>query len=103
MPQSYLEEHYGDLASVAGLLISVVGFVVTIFGVWKARRAAEEARQAAREAVSRVGSQLLVIEGGVCLQAMRGLDAACRERNWTIAIHYCDEAQTGLARLRENL
>ena len=34
----YFVEHYGDIASVAGLVISVVGFVVTIIGVEKHAR-----------------------------------------------------------------
>jgi hypothetical protein len=93
----YLGEHYGDIASVVGLLITLVGFVVTIINVRKAKRAAEEARRAAREAVLRIGSQLLADEIGTSLQLVREIDAACRERNWTNATYRCDEIRTRLA------
>src|SRR4051794_22127883 len=96
---SYLKEHYGDVASVVGLILTIVGFVVTIWNVRKAKLAAEEARQAAREAVSRIGSQILANEIGTMLELVRQTDAACRERNWTNAIYRCDEARIRLVLL----
>jgi hypothetical protein len=39
-------EHYGDLASVVGLLISLVGFAVTIIATLRAKSAADMAREA---------------------------------------------------------
>jgi hypothetical protein len=98
----YLWEHYGDLASVAGLLLTLVGFVVTIWNVRRARRAAEEARQAAREAVARIGVQLLANEIGTALQLVREVDAACRDRNWHAAVYRGDEARIRLAHLLED-
>lgn len=38
---------WGDMASVAGLLLTFVGFAITIIGVWRSKGAAEQARQAA--------------------------------------------------------
>lgn len=96
---SYLQEHYGDVASVVGLLVTFVGFVATIWNVRKAKQAAEEARQAAREAVSRIGSQILANEVGSTLELVRQTDASCRERNWSGANYRCDEARFRLAQL----
>ena len=102
MLMNYVREHYGDIASVVGLVITLVGFVATIINVRKAKRAAEDARQAAREAVSRIGSQLLVNEIGTALQLVREIDAACREKHWTAATFRSDEARTRLATFLEN-
>lgn len=93
----YVIEHYGDIASVVGLLISLIGFVITLWNLRKTRRAAEEARQAAREAVQRTGAHLLTHEVGTSLQLVREIDVACRERNWTNATHRCGEARIRLA------
>jgi hypothetical protein len=94
----YLREHYGDLASVVGLMVSLVGFVATIIGVRKAKHAAEEARQAAREAVSRIKTQLLFDGIEVAVRLFREVDKASRGRNWEVAADHCDEARTRLAR-----
>jgi hypothetical protein len=99
---SYLNEHYGDVASVVGLILTLVGFVVTIWNVRKAKQAAEGARQAAREAVSRIGSQILANEIGTTLELVRQTDATCRERNWSSAMYRCDEARIRLVPLIES-
>lgn len=44
------DNHIGDLASIAGLVVSIVGFLVTIVGVWRSKSAAERAERAANEA-----------------------------------------------------
>ena len=77
---SYLEEHYGDIASLVGLLVTFVGFLATIQNVKKAKLAAEEARQAAREAVSRIKSQMLISEIASCLGLVRNIDSGSRYR-----------------------
>ena len=99
---SYLKEHYGDIASVVGLLVTFIGFIATKGNVRKAKKAAEEAKGAAREAVDRIKSQVLVNEIVTCLQLVRGIDAACRERSWKEAIDRCDQARTALSRLRDH-
>ena len=48
--QEFLREHWGDTASVLGLLASVVG----LFIAWLAFRAAKDAESAAREAKERL-------------------------------------------------
>lgn len=76
---SYMWEHYGDLASVLGLLISLIGFAITLWTVRKARRAAEEAKHAAREALARIRVQVLANEIGRCLHLVGEIDSACRK------------------------
>lgn len=98
----YLIDHYGDIASVVGLLVTFFGFVATIKRVREAERAAVQARQAASETLMKVGSQLLANEVGTALQLVREIDAACRDRNWTSAIHRCDEARARLAPLQDD-
>jgi len=95
----YLREHYGDVASVLGLVVSLVGFLVTILGVRKAERAADEARQAAREGVFRVRSQLLSNEIDASIQFLLGIDRACRGLRWDEAVDRCDDARACLARI----
>jgi hypothetical protein len=51
------EHHWGDIASVFGVIISVVGFAVTIWGVLRSKKAAKMAQEAAvkaRDAVLRL-------------------------------------------------
>lgn len=40
----FIADHWGDIASVLGILIAIVGFAVTIRTASKAKRAAEDAR-----------------------------------------------------------
>jgi hypothetical protein len=44
------ENHIGDLASLAGVIISFIGFVVTVWNVRRSKSAAERAEVAANEA-----------------------------------------------------
>jgi hypothetical protein len=38
---------WGDLASIAGLLVALIGFAATIVGVWRSKTAAQRAKDAA--------------------------------------------------------
>ena len=91
----YLTDHYGDLASVAGLAISIGGFLVTIVIGWTTQRAV-------REGLARITSQVAMNEVGAVLQVLRVLDSACRDRLWASAMERCDEARTHLSRLSES-
>ncbi len=48
--QNIIDQGWGDLASIAGLVLTLLGFSITIYGVWKSRSAAESANAAANEA-----------------------------------------------------
>ena len=103
---TYLRGNLGwlaDVASLVGLAITFVGFAVTIWNVRRTKRAAEEAKQAAREVVARLKSQLLVHELGAVLQFLREIDMACQSKNWSHAVHRCDDARIQVIRFSENL
>lgn len=91
----YLREHYGDIASVFGLLITIVGFAVTIWKVSKTREAVDEG-------LARIKSQVDLNDINLVLQVIRTLDSACRDRIWVSAVERADEARTLLARLVAN-
>jgi hypothetical protein len=93
----YFKEHYGDFASVIGLVVSLVGFLVTILGVRKAERSAEDARRAAREVVLKIKSHYLSNEIERSIRLFREVDKACRGRAWDEAVDRSDEARTRLA------
>jgi len=40
---------WGDIASIAGVLLSIAGFIVVIIGIWRSKSAADQARQAAED------------------------------------------------------
>lgn len=98
----YLKEHYGDLASVIGLLVTFFGFVATIRGVGKAKRAAEEAQKSAREAVLRLRSQILVDEIDVGIKLIGSIASDCRETRWKEAMEGSIEASTLLSLIQEH-
>lgn len=99
----YLREHYGDIASVFGLLVTFFGFWVTIRRVHHAERAAQEARAAAEEArrlSEEIVARLHVAEElSTPVECLRGLETACRDRKWSTALVRCDEARGQLIRL----
>lgn len=62
MEWSAIQEHYGNIASVLGLVVSIFGFLFTLIQVRKSRTAAERAQVMAREAVERVSSRLFLLK-----------------------------------------
>jgi len=99
---SYLKEHYGDIASVIGLLVSLVGFVATIWNVLRAKQASEEAKQAARAVVTRIRTHLLINKLALVLDHVRAIDRSCRNMDWEAAIENCDEARTTLSGVKQH-
>jgi hypothetical protein len=84
VPASFLSEHWGDIASVAGVVISIVGFVVTIINVARSKRAAqraEEAANAARESIMRSDT---LVELSTALSMMDELKRLHRANAWSI-------------------
>lgn len=91
----YFREHYGDIASVLGLVVTFVGFAVTIHGVRRARRVAEEA-------LARIKAQLFAENVSVALQTVRQIDSACRSFRWDDVQDRCDDARVALSQLGAN-
>lgn len=98
----YFGDHYGDIASVAGLVISIVGFAVTIIGVRKARRAAEEAREAARLAVSRVNVRMTSDEITATIELVKVVEKAARGEQWEIVTSWSVDIRAKLANVIES-
>lgn len=95
MLRSVLENHYGNIASVLGLVFTIV----TMIKAQGAKRAAEEASRAAREAVLRISSQLMTTEIETSLQLIRATADLCHGSQWEAAILRIDEALNRLSRL----
>lgn len=99
----HIGDHYGDIASVAGLVISIVGFAATILGVRKARHAAEEARQAAKLAVSRVNIRMTSDEITATIELVRVVEKATRGEQWEIVTSWSVEIRAKLTNVLESL
>jgi hypothetical protein len=50
----FLYDHWGDVASVVGVIVSLIGFIITIIGVVGSKRAAKRAEDAAVEARAKI-------------------------------------------------
>ena len=55
---TFFTDHWGDLASIVGLLVSLVGFAITIWGVMRSKNAA----QRAKEEVQRVRHSISMLD-----------------------------------------
>ncbi|GAC1344935.1 MAG: hypothetical protein NVSMB14_08430 [Isosphaeraceae bacterium] len=96
---SYIEEHYGDLASVVGVAVSIVGFIWTILGVRKAERAAEDAKTAAKEQLGRFQGQLLLDVLTSVFRSLKEIERARGENRWLEAQTYCAQARSELCEI----
>lgn len=94
-----------DSISVAGNLASIFGLLVSFFAFLKARgakKAAEEARNEASEVVNRIVSRLIASDVKTALECSKGLQEACRGRNWPRALERCQEIRERLSALRQS-
>jgi len=97
---SYLSGHYGDIASVLGLIVTFVGFVATIQKVKEAQKSAEEARKAAKQVVFRISAQVLVEDANSLNNVVNHLNSAYRNREWGFAIYLSEEVKIRIASLK---
>lgn len=65
-----IENHVGDLASLAGVVIAIVGFLVTLWNVRRSKSAAERAESAASEARSAIRSYQTVSDLSAAIAIM---------------------------------
>jgi len=77
---------WGDLASIAGLLLSVVGFAVTIVSVRRARSAAEQARQAAVEARESIAHYDAIADLSAAIAIMEETKRLQRQSGWPVLL-----------------
>lgn len=89
----YLREHYGDIASVAGLMISIVGFLAILSRV-------KRAEQAARDADERIALFILSTDIDQALRCLAKIETACYDRRWVQALGEVRDLQSHVVRAR---
>jgi len=56
-----IKDHWGDIASVVGVVVSLIGFAITIWGVLRSKTAAQKAKEEVsnvRETISRLDTAM---------------------------------------------
>jgi len=81
---SFLSQHWGDIASVAGAVISVVGFIVTIIAVIRSKNAAQRAEGAAREVKTEIVRAGLIMELSAAITKMEEIKRLHRVEAWAL-------------------
>jgi len=94
---SFLKNHYGNVASVVGLLVSLLGFSFTLWQVRKSRTAAERAQVMARAAIDRVSSRLFFTQITIDVRLVQEVRNFCRAKDWHRAIDRCEQLRIVLA------
>ena len=93
---------WGDLASIAGLVLSIVGFGVTILGVWRAKSAAEQARQAAVAARESIAHYDAIADLSAAIAIMDEIKRLQREHVWSLLPDRYSELRRRLVAIRES-
>jgi len=94
---SFIENHYGNIASVLGLIVSVLGFSFTLYQVRKSRTAAERAQAMAQEAIDRVSSRLFFTQITIAVRLVQEVRSYCRAKDWHRAVDRCEQLRIVLA------
>ena len=81
-PPSFFEEHWGDIASVVGLIISIVGFIVTIRNVKRSKTAAQRAEEAATQTRDAIIRAETIIDFSAALTIMDEIKRLHRAGAW---------------------
>jgi ABC-type protease/lipase transport system fused ATPase/permease subunit len=79
-----VDNHIGDLASIAGLIVSIVGFLITIYNVMRSRKAAERAKEAAQKAVSSIRSFEAVVDLSSIIGMLEEIKRTQRSNQWAL-------------------
>lgn len=98
--KSWAELRWGDLASVAGLLVSLVGFFFTLRGVWRARSAAEAARDAARQTQEAIVRSDMIADVSAVIAMMNEVKRFHRDGNWPGSLERCSEIRQKIISIR---
>ena len=91
MDWSDLKHHYGNIASVVGLVVSILGFGFTLYQVRRSRTAAETAQTMAREAIERVSSRLFFTQISDAVRLIQEVRTSCRAMDWHRAVDRCEQ------------
>jgi hypothetical protein len=78
------ENHIGDWASVAGVLISIIGFAVTLVSVFKARTAASRAEAAAKSTRDAIRLFDAIVDFSSAITILEQIKRAHRQQEWVL-------------------
>lgn len=98
--KNWVEQNWGDLASVAGLAVSVIGFLLTIVGVWRAKSAAEAAQNAARQTKEVIVRSDMIADISAVISMMNEIKRFHREGNWSGSLERCSEIRQKIISIR---
>jgi hypothetical protein len=79
-----VENHVGDLAGIAGVIISIVGFTVTVVGVMRSRTAAERAESASRETRDSIRLLEAVVDFAAAISILEEIKRLHRKAEWSL-------------------
>ena len=103
----FFDKHWGDLASVVGLVVSVVGFWYAIWLARQARNAAEQARDAAEAARDRIFSLDTIKDLTAAKMSLNEIirlqRLSARNVPWDIVLERYGSSRDSLVRCAESL
>ena len=79
-----LKDHWGDIASVVGVVVSLVGFAVTIWGVLTSKSAAQRAESAANAARRSILRSDSLMELSASVTMMEEIKRLHRASAWSV-------------------
>lgn len=77
-------DHWGNFASVSGLVLSLLGFALTLWGVWRSKAAAEAAQDAALKAKDAIVHSQTIIDFSAAIVMMEEIKRLHRVSAWSI-------------------
>ena len=78
--------HWGDLSSVAGVIVSIIGLTWAVIVARGARSSAEAAKQATLDTKDSIGKHLLAIDLERAINIIERLKLLHRNENWEAAL-----------------
>ncbi len=97
----FIQHHWGDLSSVAGLAVSIVGFWVTIIAVRKAKSAAQQAKLASDETRQNLLAANALVSFGLATSMMQEIQRLHRTGKWILLPDRYTELKRALISIRE--
>lgn len=82
--KNIIDQGWGDVASIAGLLVALIGFAITIIGVWKSKNAAVSAKNAAYEARAAIARTEVIANFSSAVTAMDEVKRLHRAGAWDV-------------------
>jgi hypothetical protein len=86
MLANILEEHWGDIASLLGLVATIIGFAFTLWNVIKSKTAAQSAKDAVDELKERIRSLNTIADLTQAVAIMEEIKRLQRARQWRVVL-----------------